>query len=104
MTSINSGRRLPYAALGLLWPAIVAIVFFVVGWDDPSPSLALLVAAGLQVWVIQLVVTVPAFAILWLASRLLLPRFGAAAPDVGRLFFWTSLIGSPLALIFLLSI
>lgn len=100
----QSGERLSYVALGLVWPVVVAVVFFMVGWDDPPPSLALLIYAGLQVWVIQLVVTVPAFAALWLAGRLLLPRLGGRAPGVARLFFWTSLIGSPLALIFLLSI
>jgi len=83
---------------------LVAVVFFMVGWDDPPPSLALLIYAGLRVWVVQLAVTVPMFAALWLACRLLLPRLGASPPGVARMFFWTSLIGSPLALKFLLSI
>jgi len=96
--------RLSYLALGLVWPALVAVVFFMVGWDDPPPSLALLIYAGLRVWVVQLAVTVPMFAALWLACRLLLPRLGASPPGVARMFFWTSLIGSPLALKFLLSI
>lgn len=99
-----AGERLSYVALGLAWPALVAVAFFIVGWDDPPPSLPLLLYAGLEVWVIELVVTVPAFAVLWLAGRLLLPRIGAAAPGVARLFFWTSLVGSPLVLVFLLSI
>ena len=63
VTRVIAGERWSYVALGLVWPLVVAVVFFVVGWDDPPPSLALLVYAGLQVWVIQLVVTVPAFAV-----------------------------------------
>ena len=104
LTPVAKSDRLSYVALGLVWPAGVAVAFFLVGWDDPPPSLALLIYAGLRVWVVQLAVTVPAFAVLWLACRLLFPRLGASPPRVTRLFFWTSLIGSPLALIFLLSI
>jgi len=104
VTPVATGTRLSYVALGLVWPAVVALAFFVVGWDDPPPSLGQAVYAGLEVWVVELAVTVPAFAALWLAGRLVLPRLGASPPGVARLFFWTSLIGSPLALIFLLSI
>jgi len=99
-----SGERLSYVALGLVWPAVVALAFFVVEWKNLPPSLPLLIYAGLEVWVILLVVTVPAFAALWLARRFLFSRRGAPAPSVTRLFFLTSVIGSPLALVFLLSV
>lgn len=102
MTTMPTGERLSYVALGLLWPAVVALVF--VGWEDPPPSVPLLIYAVLEVWVIELVVTVPAFAALWLARRFLFSRRGAPSPGVTRLFFWTSVIGTPLALIFFLSI
>ena len=104
VTPVAARTRLSYVALGLVWPAAVAVAFFVVGWDDPPPSLGQLVYAGLEVWAVELAVTVPAFAALWLAGRLVFPRLGASPPGVARLFFWTSLIGSPLALVFLLSI
>jgi len=97
------GEHVAYAALGLVWPAVVALVFFAVGWDDPTPNLPLFMYAWLEVWVIELVVTVPIFVALWLACRLF-SRLGAPFPGVARLYFWTSLIGSPLALVFLLSI
>ena len=99
-----AGERLSYVAFGLFWPAVVALAFFMVGSEDPPRSLPLLIYAGLEVWVIELVVTVPAFAALWLARRFLFRRPGLPAPGVTRLFFWTSVIGSPLALVFLLSI
>ena len=104
MTTARTDERLSYVALGLFWPAVVAIVFFFVAWDDPPPTVPLRIYAGLEVWLIELVVTVPLFAALWLAGRLLFPRLGAPPPGVTRLFFWTSLIGSPIALVLLLSI
>jgi hypothetical protein len=103
-TTARTVERYSLVAYGLFWPAVVTLVFFVVSWEDRPLRLPLLIYAALEVWVIQLVVTVPLFAALWLAARLLFPRFGAPAPGVTRLFFWTSLIGSPIALAFLLSI
>ena len=75
MTTVRTDERLSYVALGLFWPAVVALVFFLVAWDDPPPSLPLQIYAGLEVWLIELVVTVPVFAALWLTGRLLFPRW-----------------------------
>jgi hypothetical protein len=101
---MSSHERVSYMLLGLCWPALIALGFLTIGWDDPPGTLPLLIDAGLQVWLIQLVVTVPAFAALWLTGRLVLSWLGAPSPSVTRLFFWTSLIGSPLAMAILLSI
>jgi hypothetical protein len=84
---------------GLFWPGLIAFVFFLMV-PDPPKNVTVLMWAVVQVWIYQLFFTVVGFVALWLVWLFLVARVGFPSRRAAQLFFWTSLVVSPLALIY----
>ena len=87
-----------YIGLGIAWPGLVSLVFFVMV-PDPPKNVALLVYAVVQVWIYELAFTLVGFVALWFARLPFGAKVGVPSTRAAKLFLWTSLVVSPLALV-----
>jgi len=97
MTARTTRGRPFYLGVGILWPIAPVLIAFLFDPPDTWGKFA----EGLAVsWMVQIISTAAVFLALWLGGLVLGPRVGLSMPGPARLFFWTSLIVSPLSLIY----
>ena len=97
-TQTDRGSLL-YVGLGMIWPAVLAFAFLMFV-PDPRPTWPQIVYSLLLLGLVFLTCIFGVFVTLWLVCLFFAPKVAFSLTRLARLFFWTSLIVSPLALLF----